>query len=173
MSHEFDETGVEQDTRRDGIENTTDDVGRHAVTVVSRPDAETDGHTDGGHDGVQGRSEVRSPLPVLREVEDRETGTETETLEHLVEDDDDEEDREIRVGREGQTDNDTAVSLIVLFCTQPNKRKVERRSPVQDNTKLEDSHSDELRGCLSTTRRLVDIVTRFRLFEVRLVVSER
>ena len=45
MSAHLDETRIDQNTRAEGVEDAADDVGRRAVRIVRRTNAETDSDT--------------------------------------------------------------------------------------------------------------------------------
>ena len=82
-----------------------------AKTHCALPRPESDGHTQRCHARVRECPSDRSPVPRRGQLQERKAGPEAESLEHLVEDDDDEEGRELvwRGEGEGEADDDLAV----------------------------------------------------------------
>lgn len=107
VGHKLDETSVDKDTGTDAVEDTVGDEGSLAAGSKGRADTEADGDSDGSADGVTGTQEVRGPALGLGPGDSGETGTQTETLEGLVEDEDNVESVELftRNGK-GQSDED-------------------------------------------------------------------
>ena len=88
VSQKFNETRVHENTGTDGVENT---VGKLLVGGVGGLGANTGCNTDGGRDGEADSQGVWHPLAFGRPRGDSEAGSQTKTLEHLVEDKDDQE----------------------------------------------------------------------------------
>jgi len=85
---QFDEPGVQQDARRQRVQYATHDVGSKASSVVSRTDAQANGDSDGCRKSVSRAQRPWHPLEASWESNGRETRTDPETLEGLMEDDD-------------------------------------------------------------------------------------
>lgn len=107
MGHQFDETGVNEDTGRDGIENTVDNEGGLRSRGVGFPDTQTDGDGDGSAETVRQTEDVGSPTAILGPRRDGQSRSKTETFEGLMENEDDEEGVEFRAGHsQSETDED-------------------------------------------------------------------
>ena len=74
------QTGVDEDSRRDSVEDTADDTSGGATGVVRRADAQTDSDTYGCGDTVKDRTEERDPVVFGRERHVSKTGADTKTL---------------------------------------------------------------------------------------------
>lgn len=93
LGKQIDKCSIDEQTRRDGVEDTDDNETEGAVGVVRAAGEKTDGLTDGSGGTESYDQSPRLPASVgVRYSCD--TGSETETFEHLVEDDGDEQDDE-------------------------------------------------------------------------------
>ena len=81
---------------------------RGRKTYRRLPRTETNSHAKGRDTRVEDCSGEGCPAPLLRQLEEGETCTQPQTLEHLMENDDDEQSGELaRIGQgEGETDDD-------------------------------------------------------------------
>ena len=88
MRHELNHTGVQEDTRTDGIEHTVDDQGSPSAGRVRMANAKSDSDSERGREAVTDCHQIRSPALRSGERNDSKTRAEGETLEELVEDED-------------------------------------------------------------------------------------
>lgn len=86
-----------------GVENTHCDQTDRAVRVIRITDSETNGLADGGS-GAEGDNQEPRTYAVLRVWDGSDTGAKTQTLEHLVEQDGNDQDNE---AVDGEGDGDT------------------------------------------------------------------
>lgn len=100
----FDDTGPEQNTGRKTVENTEHpDGGLASRAVVDVDDTETNGHSDGGDENEENAHEELGEQLGVDETGD--SGSQTDSLKHLVEQNGNEERGEVGVG--GQHKSDT------------------------------------------------------------------
>lgn len=85
---QLDKTGIEENASGDRVQNTTDNRGSEASTLVAGGKSQTDGESDGGGEAVSQAKSPGHPVEALGEGDRRQTGADTEALEGLVEDDD-------------------------------------------------------------------------------------
>lgn len=81
VSHELDETGVDQDACTDAVEDTIGDEGGLASGGEGLTNTETNGNGNGSANGVAGAEEIRRPALGFGPLDSCETGTQTETFE--------------------------------------------------------------------------------------------
>ena len=79
----LDQTGVDEDSRRDSVEDTADDTSGGATGVVRRTHAQTDSNTYGGGNTVKDRTEERDPVVFGRERHVSKTGADTQAFERF------------------------------------------------------------------------------------------
>lgn len=106
LCQQIDERGVDQETRGNGVEDTHDNQTKGRVRVVRAASSKTNGLADGSSRAESNDEEpgTRARLGVGNVGN---TCSETETLEHLVEDDGDEKDDEaLGSDGDGHTDKD-------------------------------------------------------------------
>lgn len=141
VGKELDETSVHEDTSADGIKDT---VGKLLVGCILGLGAHAGGDADGGREGKAESEDIRKPLLALGPGGGGKTGAETETLKHLVEDENDEENDKVVGGTKGKTNKDT----------------------VENDTKLENKDGSELAAdatlalLVGTSVRKVVLATR-------------
>lgn len=91
--------GAIEERREDRLTSSDRRVSR--AHADGRPSSETDGHSDRSHDRVEDGSEEGDPVPRGRKLKESESRSKTESLEHLMEDDDDEKDVELKKEEKG------------------------------------------------------------------------
>jgi hypothetical protein len=74
------QTGVDQDTRTDGVKDTRDDAGSGALRVVRCSYSETDRNTQGSGDAVEDGSSNGHPVIFFGKVHVSQSRANTETL---------------------------------------------------------------------------------------------
>lgn len=161
MRHQLNERREDQHTRRDSVQHPRGNRGvprRHGDGGSS---SEPDGHPERGDERVQDTTEEGDPGPVGRQTEERKSGAESETFEHLVEDDHDEEHVELRSrkrkgGGGAGAARETKVSRlratrweamwrIGTYLLGSSKRKRQSdRNRVEDDSKLEHRNTEDL-----------------------------
>jgi hypothetical protein len=70
MGDELDEGGEDEDPGRDGIKDTRRDRGIARSHRDGRAGSETNGHTEGGDEGVEASGGEGNPAPLRREAEE-------------------------------------------------------------------------------------------------------
>jgi len=75
VSHELDETGVDQDACTDAVEDTIGDEGGLASGGEGLTNTETNGNGNGSANGVAGAEEIRRPALGFGPLDSCETGT--------------------------------------------------------------------------------------------------
>ena len=123
MSHELDETSVDQDTSTDAVENAVGDQSSLAARSEGLTNTKSDGNSDGSTDGIAETKEVRRPAFRIRPRNSSETSAQTETFKGLVE-------------------NEDNIEGIELLTSNSQSQSDEDR--MEDDSKLEDEKSSHL-----------------------------
>lgn len=71
MGEQLDQTGVQEDTGRCGVEHPRDNVGSGTITIVRLPNPESNGDTDGRANGITKTGEVWCPPEVFWDSKSR------------------------------------------------------------------------------------------------------
>lgn len=83
--HQLDKTSVKQNTSRDGVKDTVDNLGSTEVLRVSVSDTKTNGNGNWSGQTVSGSQQPWSPSLVSWPWSSSDSGTQTQTFEELVE----------------------------------------------------------------------------------------
>jgi hypothetical protein len=125
VSKQLNEPRIKQNPRRNSIKCPTDNQRRLTRRIISRPESQSDRHPQGRDKPVNDPQHPRPDGPSF-EGEDGESGSETEALEHLVEDDDDKEGVEVCPrGRESEPDDHRMKDDAEFEDKEPQKPRIE------------------------------------------------
>ena len=103
---ELNETSVEQDAGAKRVEDTSYDQRGGRIGAVGVADTQTGGNTNRSRKSVHNSTEDGHPSVRRREPEGGESGAQTESFEHLMKDDDDEEDLESFIDSKSEANDD-------------------------------------------------------------------
>ena len=168
MRHQLNERREDQHTRRDSVQHPRGNRGvprRHGDGGSS---SEPDGHPERGDERVQDTTEEGDPGPVGRKAEEGKSGAESESLEHLVEDDHDEEHVELRSRkrRRGGGERDKVSRLLAtgwetmwrigtyLLGSSKSEGQPDR-DRVEDDSELEHRNTEDLSSGGQILRRVL------------------
>ena len=152
MCHQLDQTGVDEDTSTDGVEDAVHDEGGLRLGGEGGAYTKTDSNGDGSGETVSKTQEVWRPALGTGPWNLSETSAQTEAFERLVEDEDNVQGDELLTGDgEGETNEDR----------------------VEDDTELKDEDGGKLGGvCFGDDALILPVGAKSRVVHMVTLVAE-